>query len=82
MSLLLIIFNCINIFFVIIKLVGYVVIELVLVGSMASIEKVAFGFLKVKLSFFKKILVLEILFSLLTWGTNHEQQFPNFAYFA
>jgi hypothetical protein len=49
---------------------------------MASLEKVTFGFLKVKLSVFKRILMLEIPFSLLTWGTNHEQQFPNLTYFA
>lgn len=57
-------------------------IELVLVGSTTSHEKVAFGYLKVKLSIFKRILVLEIPFSPLTWGTNHEQQFPNLAYLA
>jgi hypothetical protein len=58
------------------------VIELVLVGSMASFEKVALDFLKVKLFVLKRILVLEIPFSPLTWWANHEQQFPNLAYFA
>jgi hypothetical protein len=42
------------------KLVGYVVIKLVLVGSMASLEKVALDFLKVKLFVFERIIVLEI----------------------
>jgi hypothetical protein len=55
------------------------VIKLVLVGSMASLEKVALDFLKV---IFKRIIVLEIPLSPLTWWANHEQQFPNLAYLA
>jgi hypothetical protein len=46
---------------------------------MASLEKVALDFFKVKLFVFKRIIVLEIPFSPLTWQANHEQQFLDLA---
>jgi hypothetical protein len=53
-------------------------VELGVFRSLVFAKKVAMGFIKVELSFFKRNAMLIDPFSPFIWWVEHEQQFPNF----
>ncbi len=58
--------------------VASTMVELGVFRSLVFAKKVAMGFIKVELSFFKRNAMLIDPFSPFIWWVEHEQQFPNF----
>jgi hypothetical protein len=82
MPLLLIVYHALTPNLAIVTFVVSIVVELGVVGFLASIKEAAMGFIRVELSLFRRIAVLINLLSPLTRWAKHEQQFPNLTYLA
>jgi hypothetical protein len=82
MPLLLIIYHALTTNSRIVPFVAFIVVELSVFGSLASIEEVAMRLINVELLLFKRTAVPIDPFSPFTWWAEHEQQFLNFIYFA
>jgi hypothetical protein len=55
--------------------IAFIVVELGVFGSLAFAKEVVMGFIKIELSFFKRIAMLIDHFNPFIWWAKHEQQF-------